>query len=38
MKESIFNVIEQKRLITENGEIVYWVNDCNNSKETLIFQ
>ena len=37
MKESIFNVIEQKRLITENGEIVYWVNDCNNSKETLIF-
>ena len=30
MKESIFNVIKQKRLITENGEIIYWTNDCKN--------
>lgn len=37
MEKSVFKRMIQKQFKTENGDIVYWVNNCSNQYFSLVF-
>lgn len=37
MEKSIFDMMIQKQLDTENGNIVYWINNCSQEDYALVF-
>lgn len=37
MEESVFEMMVQKQFNTENGNIVYWINNCSNQDYALVF-
>lgn len=37
MEKSVFKRMIQKQFVTENGNIVYWINNCSNQECVLVF-
>ena len=37
METSIFEMMERKRLVTDQGSIFYWYNKCGDTNVTLVF-
>lgn len=37
MEKSVFEIMIQKQFMTENGNIVYWINNCSNQEYALVF-